>query len=125
MLLAAVVLPAQQYFPSGVLGRTPQEHESTAQWYSRHLKALHEPSLWELSQRDPKAEVYRFLWLRTFHHPVSVRLVVRAGGSGWMNVHMASGHGGYEPGRMSRYHLFWLTKAKTQSFLAQLDGAVF
>jgi hypothetical protein len=100
LLTAAVVaLPAQQYFPPGVLDTTPEDHDSKAKWYAVHLKALHEPSLWELSQ-NPNVEAYRFLWVRTFDHPIAVRLVVRASGSGWMHVRMTSGHGGYEPGRI-------------------------
>ncbi|HXB71414.1 MAG TPA: hypothetical protein VNY05_24480 [Candidatus Acidoferrales bacterium] len=95
LTLAAAVLPAQQYFPPGV-------PESKANWYSRHLKALHEPSLWELSLHDPKAEVYRFVWLRAFHHPIAVRLVVRTSRSGWLNSRMTTGEGGHEPGRINR-----------------------
>ncbi len=38
-----------------------------------------------------------------------------------MNSRMTTGRGGYEPGRISRYSVFWLTKAKTQSFLAALE----
>jgi hypothetical protein len=125
LLLASTLLPAQQYFPPDVLGKTPAEHEAAAKWYAKHLKALREPSLWELSQRDPKAEVYRFLWLRSHHHPVSVRLVVRSGGSGWMNARMTTGKGANEPGGIGRYSIFWLTKAKTQSFLSAMDTAHF
>jgi hypothetical protein len=44
LLLARTAL-AQQYFPPEVLGKTPAEHEATALWSSKHLKALHEPSL--------------------------------------------------------------------------------
>jgi hypothetical protein len=125
LLIAGVgLLPAQQYFPPGVLDTTPQGHDFKASWYAKQLKALHEPSLWELSQ-DPKAEAYRFLWLRSFDHPIAVRLVVRAGGSGWMHVRMTSGQGGYEPRRIIRYGVFWLTKAKTQSFLEALAASDF
>jgi hypothetical protein len=117
-------LPAQQYFPRGVLGATPQEHDFKASWYAKELRALHEPSLWELSQ-DPNVEAYRFLWLRSFHHPIAVRLVLRASGSGWMHVRMTSGQGGYEPGRIIRYGVSWLTKSKTQSLLSALAAARF
>jgi hypothetical protein len=117
-MFMAGVLAAQQYFPPGVL-------DSTAASYSRDLKALHEPSLWELSQRDPKAEAYRFLWLRSSHHPVAVRLVVKPSGSGWIHTRMTSGKGGYQPGRIIRYGVSWLTKRKTQSFLTALQSADF
>src|SRR5258708_39333972 len=92
LTVAAGALPAQQYFPPGVLDSAPQGqgHGTRAIWYAKHLKALHEPSLWEMAQ-DPKAEAYRFLWLRSFHHPIAVRLVVRSSGSGWMHTRMTSG----------------------------------
>ncbi len=38
LLLAPGLMPAQQYFPAGVLANDSQ--------YSKHLKALREPSLW-------------------------------------------------------------------------------
>ena len=126
LLLAGVgALPAQQYFPPGVLGATTQEHDFKANWYAKELKALHEPSLWELSHNDPNVEAYRFLWLRTFDHPIAARLVVRASGSGWMHARMTSGQGGHEPGRIIRWGVSWLTRAKTQSLLEALAAADF
>jgi hypothetical protein len=125
LLIAGVgTLHAQQYFPPGVLGTTTQEHDFKANWYAKELKALHEPSLWELSQ-DPNVEAYRFLWVRTFDHPIAARLVVRASGSGWMHARMTSGQGGYKPGRIIRWGVSWLTKAKTQSLLQALAAADF
>ncbi|MGA2119249.1 MAG: hypothetical protein ABSH56_31415 [Bryobacteraceae bacterium] len=125
LLIAALgELPAQQYFPPGVFDTPLRGHDSRASWYSRHLKALHEPSLWELS-RDPRAEAYRFLWLRSFHHPIVVRLVVRSSGSGWIHVGITNDKGGNEPGRMMRRQVSWLTKTKTQSLLAAFESADF
>jgi len=118
LLLVAAALPAQTFFPPGLLD--PQ-----AQRYSEFLKALHEPSLWELSQHDSKAEAYRFFWLRTFDHPVAIRLVVRPSGSGWVNLRVTTGQGGYAHGRISRYSVSWATKAKTQSWIAAFDRAGF
>jgi len=125
IVLAGVrALPAQQYFPPGVLGHDAEQHNFTANWYAKELKALHEPSLWELS-RDPTVEAYRFLYVRSFDHPIAVRLVLRASGSGWMHVRMTSGQGGYEPGRIIRWGVSWLTKAKTQSLLEALAAVDF
>jgi hypothetical protein len=122
LTLAAVPLSAQ-YFPPGVFDKTPQKDEGTASYYACVLKALHEPSLWELSRQRPDVEVYRFFWLRSFDHPISVRLVVRKSGSGWIHSHVTSGKGGDQPGRIVRYRVSWLTKNKTQSFLMELDSA--
>lgn len=122
--LAAAPLSAQ-YFPAGVLGSTLSEDEFRTNWYSRNIKALHEPSLWEVSRQNPKAEVYRFLYVRTFDHPISIRLVVRKSGSGWINTHITGGAAGYDPGRIVQYRISWLTKGKTQSFVTALNSADF
>ena len=76
LLLTICTAYGQQYFPPGILGKGHQQDEFRNQWYSKHLKALREPSLWEASQLDFTTEAYRFLYLRSFHHPISVRLVV-------------------------------------------------
>ena len=46
---------------------------------AQYLQLLGEPCLFQL-RSDPKAEVYRFLWMRTFNPPVSVRLEIQAAG---------------------------------------------
>jgi hypothetical protein len=119
LLFAPAILAAQTYFPPGSLD------DFHVQWYSKQLKALHEPSLWELSQKDPGAEVYRFLYLRTCNHPISVRLTVTKTGSGWLYAHMTSGTGGYAPGGIRRVNHSWQTHSKTQSLLASFDTAGF
>jgi hypothetical protein len=117
LLLAAGVLTAQQYFPPGVVGNDAR--------YSRHLKALREPSLWELSQADPNAEVYRFLWLRSLRHPIAIRVVVRSNGSGWIHSRMTTGKGGSEPGRITHSSVSWLRKARTRAWLTAFESADF
>jgi len=117
LLLSPAVLCGQQFFPPGTLDNDAR--------YSSVLKALHEPSLWDLSQQDASAEVYRFLWIRSFHHPIAVRLVVRPGGSGWLHVHVTSGQGGYEPGRTIRDRMSWMTNGKTQSLVRAFNNADF
>jgi hypothetical protein len=124
LIVAGSVLPAQQYFPPGVFETASQGQDSKANWYAKHLRALHEPSLFELS-KDSRVEAYRFLWLRFSHHPIAVRIVVRSSGSGWIRVRMTSGQGGSEPRRIIRYGVSWLTRRKTQSFLAALQSADF
>lgn len=73
---------ADAYFPFGVLGCSEREEEFLTDWYESALKAMREPSLWALSKSDPHAEVYRFLWLRSFNRPIAVRLVVNANQEG-------------------------------------------
>lgn len=98
-LLATSGLVAQQYFPPGVFDSKPDSDAFTISWYSKNLRALKEPSLWELSQKDANAEVYRFLWLRTNDEPIAVRLIVTNRG-GRLVSKMTSGKGGYDPGHL-------------------------
>src|SRR5437899_2594377 len=43
---------------------------SKVEWYSEHLQAMREPPLTRVAG---EAEVYRFLWLRSFHRPIAIR----------------------------------------------------
>jgi hypothetical protein len=120
LLLAVGSLPAQGGFPPGALGDDLQ----TAH-YDRFLKAMREPSLWVLAQRDPRVEAYRFLWLRGRNRPISVRLGVRNSGSGWINRREITGTATGEPGHIITYGVSWLTHAKTQSLIAAFTAADF
>ena len=100
------------------------ETEHCARWYEPHLRAMREPSLWKLSQSQ-SAEAYRFLWLRTFHHPVSARLQLVGDGSGELIVKVLSGAGGYKPGHLIRDRTVKVDKEGVDHFLELLDKADF
>jgi hypothetical protein len=121
ILIGAVVGSAAEYFPAGVLGDTSEQHRFHADWYSKHLAAMGEPSLLEVSRRDSTAEVYRFLWLRTFHHPILVRLAVRNDGTARLTLKETDGKGGYEPGKLIRNTTAKLSKQQNQWFLDRLE----
>ena len=90
----------QAFFPTGVFAPDEVNEDSIrSQRYSEQLTALQEPSLFE-SKQDDTAQSYRFLWLRTFHHPVAVRVLIHADGSGTLVTKMGDGMGGYEPGNL-------------------------
>jgi hypothetical protein len=67
-------------------------------WYGKHLRAMNEKSLLETSAGQ---EVYRFLWLRTFHHPVFVRVERRQNEIKLFTKEL-NGAGGYDPGKIMR-----------------------
>jgi hypothetical protein len=103
------------YFPPGVLDCDG----FTSGWYSKCLRALGEPSLWALSRSDPRAEVYRFLWLRSFHRPVSIRLVLNSDRTASLTSKITSEAGGLEPGTLIHNetipvgpHQVWLFSAQ-------------
>lgn len=61
------------YFPAGTFNPYEGEMNWIAKFYSGSLAAMREPSLSRI--RDESLETYRFLWLRSFHPPVCVRLI--------------------------------------------------
>jgi hypothetical protein len=127
-LVLLLALPAsfaqQQFFPTGVLGETQQLDKGTTKWYSSQLRALDEPSLWELS-KTKSSQSYRFLWLRTWDHPVAVRLDINNDGTGRLVTKMSSGTGGYDPGKLALNRTRQLTKEQVVSLLLKVETAAF
>jgi hypothetical protein len=125
-LIIAIFLAASsgqaQFFPKNSFD--PRVDDFTANWYSAQLRALKEPSLLDLG-KDPTAHCFRFLWLRTFHHPIAVRIEVKSDGTGALTIKEASGAGGYAPGRLIRNTNRSLSSAQVSAFLALVDRLSF
>jgi hypothetical protein len=98
----------EYYFPAETFADESGRNDAFVRgWYSEQLRAMGEPSL---SCGSP-GRVYRFTWLRTFHHPIAVR-VTDFGRRGRLDAIELDGAGGYEPGRPLRRRRF-LLGAKT------------
>ena len=124
-LLTTLILSSlayAQYFPKDSLDSGGNEFKS--QWYSRQLTALEEPSLFEMKKSLP-SESYRFLWLRTFHHPVAIRLDPQPDGTSVLTTKVANGAGGYSPGVLIVNTSRTLSKGQTVAFLSQVDKLRF
>jgi hypothetical protein len=111
-----------QFFPKSSLDLRGDDFK--ANWYSAQLHALQEPSLLELAKHG-EAESYRFLWLRTFHHPVSIRVELQADGSWIVVTKIASGRGGYGPGTLTTNTSRKLTTQEAHSFLSNVEKGGF
>lgn len=120
LTVAASMASAQtSYFPPRSFDNDQRGDEFLSQWYSAALKALNEPSLWERS-KSQKEESYRFLWLRSFHHPVAVRVDIKPDGSSEVTVKITSGAGGSAPGDLTKNASTVLTKVQTDRFLSEV-----
>jgi hypothetical protein len=115
-------LACAQFFPKRAFD--DRGDEFTSKWYSRQLRALKEPSLF-LEARTPHAESYRFLWLRTFHHPIAIRIDVKPDGTGILTTKIATGAGGYSPGILKEEEFRPLSRAEIAPFLAKVDKLGF
>lgn len=109
----------EYYFPAGTfaVGSNPDD-AFVREWFSEQLRAMGEPSL---SCGTP-GRVYRFTWLRSFHHPVAVR-VTDFGGRGRLDVVELDGFGGYEPGKPLRRGSFVLGKKSMAQIRAAMAAA--
>lgn len=108
------------YFPKGrFAGGWAESDNFTNDWYGKHLKAMTEESLLDAAD---EAEIYRFLWLRTFHHPVFVK-VVRHRNEIKLFTKELDGAGGYEPGKVLRSDEITLKHEDFCRFLNLLEKA--
>jgi hypothetical protein len=65
--------PAENsYFAAGTFQPDEAREKGLAKWYSRSLQEMDEPSFQSLVPAN--IEIYRFLWLRSFHPPISIRV---------------------------------------------------
>ena len=78
------------YFPAGIFNPYEGELNWIAKFYSGSLAAMQEPPLSPI--KDESVETYRFLWLRSFHPPVCVRLY-RVNNRSYMTVKQLSDGG--------------------------------
>jgi hypothetical protein len=111
------------YFPKGALDPSrPKIDGFLRGWYSKYLRAMLEPSL--SCGARPDGFAYRFLWLRSFHHPIAMR-VEKNGSSVTLNAVELDGTGGNAPGRIVKSVQRELSSAEQGEFLAKLDRVDF
>lgn len=107
------------YFPKEIFSdeKWKEQDDFINDWYGKHLKAMGEKSLLDVS--NEKTEVYRFLWLRSFHHPIFVR-IERNQNKIKLFTKELNGAGGYEPREVLRNFSRDLTEAEWCNFLKSL-----
>ena len=93
-------------------------------YYAEQLQALKETPIGDL-RSDGVAQSYRFLWLRTFHHPVVVRVDVLSDGTGRVRVKETGGQGGYKPGKLIKDDTRRLSKQEAQWFVDRMQESGF
>ncbi|MBV9036387.1 MAG: hypothetical protein JO182_18005 [Acidobacteriaceae bacterium] len=116
---------AQQFFPTGALSADNKWDRIKADWYSQELTTLHEPSLFRDPIKRLDAEEYRFLWLRSFHAPICVRLIVGNDNGRTLIAKEGSVHGGTEAGKLIKVQTKRLSREQVKSFLDRIDSVQF
>jgi hypothetical protein len=107
---ATVYFPTPEYNESKINEDNRYRDSFAVVWCSKMLFAMHEPVLYSYHGKN---EIYRFTLLRSYDHPIMIRLQKR-GDSIKLFSKVTSGEGGYEPG-----HIMWDTTFDIKS--AQFD----
>jgi hypothetical protein len=111
------------YFPRGSLDSSRPKIDSLLRdWYSKYLRAMQEQSLSCGSRADEYT--YRFLWLRSFHHPIAVRLE-KVGPQATLSAVELDDTGGHAPGKILRRTQRVLSSAEQSKFEAKLNEVGF
>ncbi len=90
----------QRFFPTGAFGEDEDDDGRKVERYTGYLKAMGEPSLWDLAKTDPNITAYRLLWLPSFHSPIAVR-AVKSDKSVLVHIVKLDGTGGAKPGQVA------------------------
>lgn len=114
-------ISTSSYFPRGLLSQNEWSDQFKAEWYGKHLRAMQEAALF--SDKDVR-ESYRFLWLRSFHHPVAVRLW-KTDTDQFITVNELSGAGGYEPGTSILKTQRSLSQDEWDAFMRMLEYSCY
>ncbi|MFT4112553.1 hypothetical protein [Silvibacterium sp.] len=123
-MMSPVCLGQAQMFPVGSLSAKSDLDAFKNQWYSGSLHALQEGPIYPLA-KDHDAECYRFLWLRSFNHPVSVRLFRNEKKQWMLALKIGGGAGGYPPGALLENDTWPMKEADVKAFLAQVEAKGF
>jgi hypothetical protein len=103
-----------RYFPDNSLDTRPELDRFLSVWYSKHLHSMREPIIFNGTQ--PATLQIRFLWLRTFHSPVVVR-VFCSGSQAGLILKTTNGQGGYDTGMVDREEELSLSALELQAII--------
>jgi len=109
------------YFPRGKLSDDYWYDNKKIEFYSECLIAMQEPSLMEISKTRQQVDIYRFLLMRTFDHPVCIRIEISNSGDATVYKKVTSGKGGYYPGNLLVSETRNITKNDVQALLKQIN----
>jgi len=112
------------FFPPLAFDSDEGHNAFTVNWYSKNLESMQEISLLEVATKANQ-HCYRFLWLRTFHPPVAITVIVDEEHTGEVTLKVTDGMGGYGPGQIVMDEKYSASKENIERFLGLLEKADF
>jgi hypothetical protein len=110
--------------PHKLIPENPDSPEFLEYCNSVHLESMNEPSFIEKSKNED-FHAYRFLWLRSFHQPICIRLEINTDGSAQLVIKMPWGYGIFYSGELATGKSYKISKNAAQTFLGYLKKADF
>ncbi len=98
------------------------EIDSLDQGLSKFLEVLQEPTIIKISEHED--EVYRFLWLRSFDNPISLRMQ-KSLAEFTLIIKQSDGKGGYDPGKLNASWTKKLSVWQWMKFKSLLESECF
>lgn len=92
-------------------------------WYGEQLMELGEKRIWRQVPSDKFT--FRFIWLRTFHHPICVRLEHNDDGRTMLYGKELNGAGGYKPGKLIVDSAQEISDEEYKKLRAKIDSLQF
>ncbi len=126
LISLVALLGSERHFSSGQEpAKVGKADDPSEWWFSRdHLRAMKEPSLRKLAEKDRNVTAYRFLWLPSFDNPISVRFVKSDEGVALYAVRL-DGKAGFERGHILVNRSANLSRAHWERIMGQLVKANF
>ncbi len=90
---ATAAVDKSEYFPKRAFGENQEQFATN--YYGAWLSFFKEPSLLREAPEGAAKKVYRFLWLRTFHHAIVIRVDVAKDGTGNLVTKVFAGEAGF------------------------------
>jgi hypothetical protein len=109
------------YFPLGKPNNHSLLDTFSVKWYSEQLEALNEPIIF-LDKSNK--EIYRFTWLRSFDHPVMIR-IEKDNGQYLIFWKEGTGAGGYKPQKQFSSNQRKIDKTIWNEFISRLNKINF
>ncbi len=122
-LLGVALVGSADYFPKGIFSESEPEDQAWSERFSERLSTLREVPLYG-STRKSITQTYRFLWERSFHPVVVVRLDIYEDGSGIIETKIARTKEGPKKEPFERSQVL-LTKQQIDEFTNKLNELRF
>lgn len=90
-------------------------------WYAESLKLMKEPALWPAK---PATQVYRFLILPTWGHPIAMRAIATDSSYKLISRRL-SGQGGYDAGKLDEQREITLSREDSAELQKRIDAMKF